>query len=908
MRIDPNSSLMIPKQGLITAPDSRKLISPETQVQSSVMVSTLDSGRNYGAELHARLGEIGREEFKNLKQVLQLPEFFNETWNDPVKYLRSVAWYVLDCVDYWDKYAKEELGWDIPDKKIILGEEVTPHAILQKPWIKEGVVIDKECVQGQLFFLNQFLEKVRVLARKKNPNRQIIVHGPFATGKSRFFEILFEGLEEYSKKPEGAIYTYNWVFEQIQDFGFQKGNTSIKEEIIKPENVVAVVRAGKNANPIFLYPREVRIELKEHIDKLKKEGKIPHDFNTDYLIMNEMNSLSEALYESLRNMVYEGDDSKVLNHIHCVRWNYSAKRRQGLVLQQPYITDKAELIMITPDRDWSEIPLKIRNAISTAGIHELEGDFAGVNHGIYLEDDVFKDGNLHTHLDKLRFTEKGKMTIKENPHRGGVKAVDEQFDVLAVGTTNDDTLMRAQGYEEWDALEARFFLIPMGFERLYRDIAEVFRPIQDQFIPRTSDRHAHKNALEDFGLFVTLTYLFPPQNPNYYGSLKDIPDKQKEKFISLVTKKLQNNILHKALLYQGEDPNLYEVDPEFTPYSREELALLRRHLKPIKDEFNLGVGRHRFFFYEGSIGLQSRIADSLFESAMSLRPDECFSSIDLFDELKDEIKHGFKYEKKRTELFSTASKRIKELRESTDVSVVKSYIPVIPEKLPSVSSLLEQVIKRRERKIRYDVYKALGCISTEEEQLDKVRKYIAHAMAYVDKDEDGVDSKYRTHPNQSEPDEGFMKDMENIFDKKALDDRKEITRLITSWARENRKIGEQIFQDLSDCVDIQELIKKLNSHDIKANQQWAYEFFNDLKNYQLVKDERSYEDFAKTYKPFVLGKEEKRQERFEKALAILASDETGYCAKCISKHVNFAFRDYSFPYVDKSKGTVGSGI
>lgn len=902
MRIDSSSNLIIPKQGLITASGNRdkKLVLPEVSV-STPASTVVDSGRNYGAELHARLGELGKKEFKDLKQVLQLPEFFNETWNDPVKYLRNVAWYVLDCIEYWDKYAREELGWDIPEKKIILGEEVKSHAILQKPWIKDGVVIDKECVYGQLIFLNQFLEKVKILARKKNPNRQIIVHGPFATGKSRFFEILFEGLEEYSKKSEGAIYTYNWVFDQMQNFGFQKDNTSMQGGIITPENVVAVIRAGKNANPIFLYPRDVRIELKEHIDKLKEEGKVPYDFNTDYIVMNDMNSLSEALYESLKNMVYDGDINKVLNHIHCVRWNYSAKRRQGLVLQQPYVTDKAELIMITPDRDWSEIPSKIRNAIATAGIHELVGDFADVNHGIYLEDDVFKDDNLRAHLDKLRFTEKGKMTIKENPLRGGVKAVDEQFDVLVVGTTNDDTLVRAQGYEEWDALESRFFLIRMGFERLYRDIAEVFRPIQDQFIPRACNRHANKNALEDFGLLVTMTYLFPPQNSHYYGSLQDIPDAQKEKFAKLVMEKLSNkdskgnkdNILHKALLYQGEDPNSYEVDPAVIPYTREEVDILKRYLKHIKNEFNLG--RHRLILYEGSRGLQSRIADAIFESAMNRKVDECFSSIELFDQLKDELKQGFKYERK--ELPSHAAKRIKDFEEG---------IINVPKVLPSLQMLLDQVIKYRERKIRHDVYRALGCISTEEEQLDKIRKYIAHALAYVDKDEEGVDSKYRTHSNQSKPDKDFMKEMENIFigkerassGKEAVDGyRKEITRLITSWARENSKRGEQIFQDLRDCHIVQMFIDELNNHDIKANQQWADDFFVDLKSYQLIKDKRSYEDFTKTYTPFTL-REEGRQERFEKAHHNLLG--MGYCVKCIPKHVNFAFKDYNFPYIDKN--------
>lgn len=920
VELNPGLSSLIKPHGIelrsgggIILPSGASISSPI--LSSSSTVSTITGGRDYGAELHARLGEKGKAEFKDSLQVLQLDEFYNEVLKDPVKHLRNFSWYLLDCVDYWDKYAREKLGWDLQDKVSVMGEEVRPYAFIRKPWLPEGI-IDKECVQGQLPFWNEFLKRVRIISRKRHPNKQIIVHGPNATGKSRVFETLFQALEEYSKTPEGANYTYFWVFGDSNNFGFGQ-NKDDGEKVIKPEDIVASIPAGKNAHPIFLYPLEVRVELKKQIDQLKKQGKVPHDFNTDYILLNEMNSLSERLFEALKNGVYEGDTKKVYNHIHCLRWFYSAKNRRGLVLQQPYITDKAELVVITPNRDWTELPSKIRNAIATAGIHELEGDIPSVNHGLYLEDDVFKDGRPQTHLDKLRFVEKGRMTIRSNSFRDATRGVDEQFDILSVGTTNDDTLMAVQNYEEWDSLKSRFFLIPMGFERCYKNIAEVFRPNLEQFIPQLGPRHAHESALQDFALLVTMTYLFPPQNYNYYNSLKDIPSNIKEEFVHLITKKME--ILHKALIYQGEDPNSYEVDPkiiESSGFKRKHKDWFERYKKFIKDEFNLGVGRHRFFFYEGSIGLPCRVAESIFEAALDFRRDECFTSIDLFEYLEDEIKHGFEYEKKRAELFSRAGKRIKELQEGKDTSISKEYIPVVPDKLPSVGNLLEQVVGHRKRKTRFDLYRALGCIRSEEEQLQNVRKYAAHAMAYTDKEE--VERIYQITPGESTPSEEFMRDLERIFNTGLKDDdkekrdkfRAELTRKITSWARENNKIGSKIFEDLGECNFILELLDELNKNDIISNQVWAYEFYIDLKNYFLVRDEKSYEEFAATYKPFKLGEAEGRRERFEKAIAALCSEEMGYCVKCFPRYINFAFKNYDFPYVEKEKkdSHIGSTI
>src|SRR5947209_1996856 len=44
--------------------------------------------------------------------------------------------------------------------------------------------------------------------------RVILLHGPVGSSKSTIVRLLKKGLEEYSRTPEGALYTFTWVLEK----------------------------------------------------------------------------------------------------------------------------------------------------------------------------------------------------------------------------------------------------------------------------------------------------------------------------------------------------------------------------------------------------------------------------------------------------------------------------------------------------------------------------------------------------------------------------------------------------------------------------------------------------------------------------------------------------------------------
>ncbi|GEM_PF-2523339 len=895
--VDPQRSVTRDK-GVIPSEEERVFSSIHDETAPIVSVTDTDTSTsiipsgNHSSLLLARIAQQGKEKYLHSKQFLPYAEFLNEVEGNPVKYFRPVARYILDAMDYWDKVH----GIKPTDKIKVMGKEVHPFAFARKPW-EPKELLDKECVEGQLIFWNDLYDKLQLIARKKHPNRVIIVHGPNATGKSRVFETLFQMLEEYSKTEEGALYTYEWVFGGNSAGGEMGFRISPKKKCgqISRDEIDVSIPAGKNANPIFILPKQDRVEL---LNRLSAEGKIPPEFNKDYIISNGMNDLSRRVYEALWNY-YEGDVESILNHVHVVRWTYSAQGRRGLVLIQPEVTPNTRLEPITPTVDWSALPRPIMNAFSTAGLHVMEGDEANANHGVIVFDDMFKDaahgaqqhGSMDHFLYLLRFAEKARTTVSATTTKGrGAHAIDEQFDILLFGTTNDDTLMQLQeNYSEWDSLNTRFEKSPLWFDRRYRDISELFKHQLRQLIPEGTRRHVSPHILNTFGLWLTMTYLFPSKNHNYYQSLDSIHKDVKPRLIPLLQ---HMSMLEKALLYQGEDLNSFAIDSdsEKPKYVPEEKAMLERHVWEIANEYNLGVGKHKFFFYEGSTGLPTRVAETIFERAVNAKPNECFSVVDLFDTLEDEIRHGFEFEQRRDTFLKNTAQRISEIKKAGgSASAALEHISVVPEP-PSTKALLDEVKAHEKRQIRFEVYQALGCMKSREEQLHSLKKYIEHVIAYIAKRP--VKTGWEDPEHNPAANIEFMQRMEVIFEpllKKFSNIntptyesfRLDITKKAGSWATNPDRKGMDLFENLEHKDLFPNLVEQMISYDIKANKEIVEHFLSDLRvYYERGKDIKSHN---------MAELEPERARLLEKGLKNLR--EKGYCDKCIPKILYFAFQE-----------------
>lgn len=862
-------------------------LSASITVQNSTATGATEG---FSAGFLARV-EANKAKFMAEKPWMQfLDEYIPAVEQNPKKYLRQVARYFLDAVEYWDRVGGVE-----PDKKIkVMGKLVHPYAFVTKPWEPEGL-LDKELVQDQLICLNDLIEQIKVMSRKKHPNKVIVVHGPNATGKSLIFDTIFGMLEAYSKTDEGALYTYEWVFGNMPsgNMGFHNNIKELKQlgGKIAREDIESGFLAGKNASPIFLLSKSERGIL---LNKLKAEGKIPKGLNTDYVLSGDLNDASRITYEVLLN-IYDGDEVKVLNHVHVVRWTYSAQGRRGLVLIPPNVTPNTRLVEVMPGGNLEGLPRSLAIAFRNSGIHLIEGDEAKANHGLIVYDDFLKDtvqgthiGSMDDFLHLLRFAEKGKTTISTTTTKGrGAHAVDEGFDVLIFSTTNDDTLMKLEeGYHEWPSLNARFLKIAMWMSRKYRPVTEIFRPQLLQLVSPEGTRHVSPNALEAFGLWVTMTYLFPAQNINYYNSLPNTDEKIKPRLAALLKNKL--TILDKALLYQNENINSYRLSTDQKGYSQEEQQILESHIDAIANEYNLGVGRHKFFFYEGSVGFDVRQAEPILQRAIMAKPDECFSIIEIFDILGDEIKHGFEFEKKRDAIIKNVGDKLDKIRKENAKSggtTAGLDLTILPERIPSTQELLEQVKEHEKRRIKFDVYQALNCIKSKEEQVLDLKKYVEHIMASIGKRQ--LRSQWRGAEGSTQPDETFMQKMEKILSPlngfsdsdKRTEFRRNVAGSIGTWAIDNT--DKDAIEHLDKIDVMKDFIRRMIDYDITKSEEKVKFFLQDL---------RTYYERGKDMKTHSLAKiEPERVSTLHGALNNLK--QKGYCDKCITKHIFFAFPD-----------------
>ncbi|MBI3590055.1 MAG: hypothetical protein HY094_01595 [Candidatus Melainabacteria bacterium] len=218
------------------------------------------------------------------------------------------------------------------------------------------------------------------------------------------------------------------------------------------------------------------------------------------------------------------------------------------------------------------------------------------------------------------------------------------------------------------------------------------------------------------------------------------------------------------------------------------------------------------------------------------KPNECFSVIEMFDILSQEIKHGFEFEKKRDSVIKNIAGKIAELRKAhkdSSATTESLNLTVLPEKIPSTKDLLEQVKSHEKRRIKFDVHQALKCIKSKEEQLRDLKKYVEHIIAYIGKR--AVRDQWRDGHN-TQSNEEFMKNMETIltplssgsdFDRLAF--RKKIALGVGDWSIDNR--GKDSLDHLDEVDVMKDFIGRMIDHDIQSSEEKVKFFLQDLRTY-----------------------------------------------------------------------------
>lgn len=417
----------------------------------------------------------------------------------------------------------------------------------------------------------QLMELVDVLksaARGYGPERRIILlHGPVGSAKSTIVTNIKKGLEKYSETDEGALYSFTWMVPDEKD----------------PKKIIPVP-CPMNEEPLKLLPDDVRASVLQDLNK--ELG--PNDYTLK--LDGNLSPLSEYYQKKFLDM-YNGDYSKMLQHVAVRRVVLSEKNRVGIGTFQPKDEKSQDATELTGDINYRK--LAQYGSESDPRAFDFNGEFLISNRGLIEFQEVLK---LQTEFlyDLLSATQEHRV----KPKRFNQVPIDE----VIIGHTNNAEFEKLKNNKFMEALKDRTIKIDIPY--LLRVSEE--KRVYDHFYNKdTVYKHIAPHTTEIAALFSVVSRLEEPS-------------------------KNDMSIIQKAKLYDGRSVHGFTDE----------------HIKEMMEEApseGLLTGVSARF-------IQNQFSNAIVNPRMSVKSLNPFM---LFSQIREGLKNytGFKNEDDRAELF-----------------------------------------------------------------------------------------------------------------------------------------------------------------------------------------------------------------------------------------------------------------
>jgi len=384
-----------------------------------------------------------KNRFETNQTIKSFQEFIASVKAEPEKYCRSSAQYLKDVFDHFGHY----------EVRAITGEMVRRWSIFDRFFP----------VFGQEFAQNQIYNYVSSFA-KNRVNKIILLHGPNGSAKTSLNASIMLAVEEYSKLPQGAVYTFNWLFSDVGEkekaLGFAKGqgkNEDYNSDTLAhtdPEDVTFKLPSSMKDNPLLLIPIPERA-------KLLRALKVPQPHP---LYEAELSQKSKEIFRQL--LVSNGGDwTKVIRHVQIERFYFSKLFRKGLISIDPCRNGDAHSRELTLEKSY-----RIPRALAMASMHQPYGDLVDSNRGIVEYGEIFKrhpDENKYL----LNTAEWGTINLP------GFTA---QLDCVIFATDNEKTLSKFKRHPDWPSFNGRFVYVKVPYLLQWSNVKETCGLILDE--------------------------------------------------------------------------------------------------------------------------------------------------------------------------------------------------------------------------------------------------------------------------------------------------------------------------------------------------------------------------------------------------------------------------------------------
>ncbi|HEX7476247.1 MAG TPA: serine protein kinase, partial [Polyangiales bacterium] len=304
--------------------------------------------------------------------------------------------------------------------------------------------------------------------------RVILLHGPVGSSKSTIARLLKKGIEHYSRTPDGALYTFDWV--NLEDVGMAGAeNTRFK--------------CPMHEEPLRLIPLAWR-------DRAIKDLGLSNDQFTVH-VDGDLDPACRFIFTRLMDK-YGGDWSKVIQHVRIRRMILSEKDRVGIGTFQPKDEKNQDSTELSGDINYRKIAEF--GSDSDPRAFNFDGEFNIANRGLIEFIEVLKLDVAFLY-DLLGASQEHKIKPK--------KFAQTDIDEVIIGHTNEAEYQRLLNNEFMEALRDRTIKIDIPYITRVSEEIKIYE--KDFSQERLRGKHIAPHTLEVAAMWAVLTRLEEPK-------------------------------------------------------------------------------------------------------------------------------------------------------------------------------------------------------------------------------------------------------------------------------------------------------------------------------------------------------------------------------------------------------------
>jgi serine protein kinase len=307
--------------------------------------------------------------------------------------------------------------------------------------------------------------------------RVILLHGPVGSSKSTIARLLKKGLEEYSRTPEGALFTYEWV---------------LPGELSRLAGGQEVFPCPMHEEPLRLIPAEWRPRAFAELGLGTDAAPI--------FIEGDSNPACRQIFRELMAH-YDGNWGNVMDHVRVKRMVLSEKDRVGIGTFQPKDEKNQDSTELTGDINYRKIAEY--GSDSDPRAFNFDGEFNIANRGIIEFVEILKLDVAFLY-DLLGATQEHKIKPK--------KFAQTDIDEVIIGHTNEAEYKKLLNNEFMEALRDRTVKIDIPYISRVSEEVKIYK--KDYSQQKIRGKHIAPHTLETAALWGVLTRLEDPKKHN----------------------------------------------------------------------------------------------------------------------------------------------------------------------------------------------------------------------------------------------------------------------------------------------------------------------------------------------------------------------------------------------------------